>query len=126
MPIEALYGQGKTADQVSQALATQLDTVPEPERIAFVETVAITLGIPERGQPKGDQALRNGRHSVLTLMWIPPPATSEAQTSTPEPVSTSAGTSPAPAPVNPEAAKPNANNLASVDDSSREIRDPLQ
>ncbi|RMU88096.1 Relaxase, partial [Pseudomonas coronafaciens pv. porri] len=24
--------------------------------IAFVETVAITLGIPERGQPKGDQA----------------------------------------------------------------------
>ncbi|KAA8693196.1 hypothetical protein F4W70_29835, partial [Pseudomonas cannabina] len=37
VPIEALYGEGKTAEQVSQALATQLDTVPEPERIAFVE-----------------------------------------------------------------------------------------
>ncbi|EKG31149.1 relaxase, putative, partial [Pseudomonas avellanae BPIC 631] len=56
VPIEALYGEGKTTEQVSQALASQLDTVPEPERIAFVETVAITLGIPERGQPKGDQA----------------------------------------------------------------------
>nr|WP_302685097.1 hypothetical protein [Pseudomonas syringae] len=53
VPIEALYGQGKTADQVSQALAAQLDTVPEPERIAFVETVAITLAIPVRGEPKG-------------------------------------------------------------------------
>ncbi|RMS25858.1 putative Relaxase, partial [Pseudomonas savastanoi] len=30
VPIEALYGEGKTAEQVSQALATQLDTVPEP------------------------------------------------------------------------------------------------
>ncbi|EGH19213.1 relaxase, partial [Pseudomonas savastanoi pv. glycinea str. race 4] len=38
-------------EQVSQALATQLDTVPEPERIAFVELVAITLDIPERGEP---------------------------------------------------------------------------
>ncbi|MFH7423133.1 relaxase, partial [Pseudomonas syringae pv. tagetis] len=56
MPFEALYGQGKTAVQVSQALATQRDTVPEPERIACVETVAITLGIHASSQPKGDQA----------------------------------------------------------------------
>ncbi|RMV01027.1 Relaxase, partial [Pseudomonas coronafaciens pv. coronafaciens] len=51
--IEALYGEGKTAEQVCQVLAVQLDTVPEPERVAFVEKVAITLGIPERGEPKG-------------------------------------------------------------------------
>ncbi|MHB9456597.1 LPD7 domain-containing protein (plasmid) [Pseudomonas amygdali pv. morsprunorum] len=128
VPIEALYGEGKTAEQVSQALATQLDTVPEPERIAFVETVAITLGIPERGEPKGDQAFAQWQaQRAHPDVDSTAPATSEAQTSTPEPVSTSAGTSPAPAPVNPEAAKPtpaNANDLPRhVDDSSREIRD---
>ncbi|GKS08193.1 relaxase/mobilization nuclease domain-containing protein [Pseudomonas syringae pv. theae] len=56
VPIEALYGEGKTAVQVSQALATQLDTVREPERIALVEMVATTLGIPERGDPESDKA----------------------------------------------------------------------
>ncbi|WP_414860602.1 LPD7 domain-containing protein [Pseudomonas cerasi] len=128
VPIEALYGEGKTTEQVSQALASQLDTVPEPERIAFVETVAITLGIPERGQPKGDQAFAQWQaQRAQPAADSTAPATSEAQTSTPEPVSTSAGTSPAPAPVNPEAAKPtpaDAKDLPRhVDDSSREIRD---
>ncbi|GFZ63122.1 hypothetical protein PSE10A_56330 [Pseudomonas amygdali pv. eriobotryae] len=91
VPIEALYGEGKTAEQVSQALATQLDTVPEPERVAFVETVAITLGIPERGQPKGDKAF---------AQW----QAQRAQPSADSPVTaTAAATSPAPAPVIPDA-----------------------
>ncbi|EPM43093.1 Orf54 [Pseudomonas syringae pv. actinidiae ICMP 19073] len=91
VPIEALYGEGKTAEQVSQALATQLDTVPEPERVAFVETVAITLGIPERGQPKGDKAF---------AQW----QAQRAQPAADSPVTaTAAATSPAPAPVIPDA-----------------------
>ncbi|WP_232918436.1 LPD7 domain-containing protein [Pseudomonas syringae] len=105
VPIEALYGEGKTAEQVSQALATQLDTVPEPERIAFVELVAITLGIPERGQPKGDQAFAQWQaQRAHPNADSTAPATSETQTSTPAPT--------------------NANDLPRhVDDSSREIRD---
>ncbi|RML41476.1 hypothetical protein ALQ95_200100 [Pseudomonas syringae pv. ribicola] len=103
--IEALYGEGKTAEQVSQALAAQLDTVPEPERIAFVELVAITLGIPERGQPKGDQAFAQWQaQRAQPAADSTAPATSETQTSTPAPA--------------------NANDLPRhVDDSSREIRD---
>lgn len=91
--IEALYGEGKTPEQVSQALATQLDTVPEPERIAFVDTVAITLGIPERGQPKGDQAFAQWQAQRAQ------PAADSAATQTP-----TAATMPAP--TSPEAAKP--------------------
>ncbi|WP_019331413.1 LPD7 domain-containing protein [Pseudomonas syringae] len=112
VPIEALYGEGKTAEQVSQALATQLDTVPEPERIAFVETVAITLGIPERGEPKGDQAFAQWQaQRAQPAADVAATATSEAQANmptpsdaAPEPVSPTASTSPAPA--SPEAAKP--------------------
>ncbi|RMU99710.1 LPD7 domain-containing protein, partial [Pseudomonas amygdali] len=112
VPIEALYGEGKTAEQVSQALATQLDTVPEPERIAFVETVAITLGIPERGQPKGDKAFAQWQaQRAQPAADSPVTATSEAQANVPtpsdaapEPVSPTAVTSPASA--SPEAAKP--------------------
>ncbi|BBI47233.1 hypothetical protein KPSA1B_200015 (plasmid) [Pseudomonas syringae pv. actinidiae] len=126
VPIEALYGEGKTAVQVSQALATQLDTVPEPERIAFVETVAITLGIPERGQPKGDKAFAQWQaQRAQPAADSPVTATTETQTSAPEPVSTPAASTPATAPVSPEAAKPalvNANDLPrQVDDTTRDI-----
>ncbi|WP_440091579.1 LPD7 domain-containing protein (plasmid) [Pseudomonas syringae] len=128
MPIEALYGEGKTAEQVSQALAAQLDTVPEPERIAFVETVAITLGIPERGEPEGDQAFAQWQaQRAQPAADSTAPATAETQTSAPEPVSTPAATTPATAPVSPQAAKPapaNANDLPrQVDDTTRDIRD---
>ncbi|RML39773.1 hypothetical protein ALQ95_200120 [Pseudomonas syringae pv. ribicola] len=112
VPIEALYGQGKTADQVSQALAPQLDTVPEPERIAFVETVAITLGIPERGEPKGDQAFAQWQaQRAQPAADSTAPAMAETQTSestpsdaAPEAVTPTAATSPASS--SPEAAKP--------------------
>ncbi|WP_337926856.1 LPD7 domain-containing protein [Pseudomonas savastanoi] len=83
VPIEALYGEGKTADQVSLALATQLDTVPEPERIAFVETVAITLGIPERGEPKGDQAFAQWQ-AQRAQPTADSAATATAETQTPQ------------------------------------------
>ncbi|MEQ4258916.1 LPD7 domain-containing protein [Pseudomonas syringae] len=112
MPIEALYGEGKTAEQVSQALAAQLDTVPEPERIAFVETVAITLGIPERGEPEGNQAFAQWQAQRAQPAAVSPAtATSEAQANVPTPsdaapeaVTPTVATSPAPA--SPEAAKP--------------------
>lgn len=108
--IEALYGEGKTAEQVSQALTEQLDTVPESERVAFVETVAITLGIPERGQPKGDQAFAQWQaQRAQPAADSTAPATAETQTSAPEPVSTPAATTPATAPVSPE---PVANSTA--------------
>lgn len=101
VPIEALYGQGKTADQVSQALTAQLDTVPESERIAFVETVAITLGIPERGQPKGDQAFAQWQaQRAQPAANSAASATSEAQANVPTPSDA------VPEPVIPEAAKP--------------------
>ncbi|WP_328589572.1 LPD7 domain-containing protein, partial [Pseudomonas coronafaciens] len=110
--IEALYGEGKTAEQVSQALAVQLDTVPEPEHIAFVETVAITLGIPERGQPKGDQAFAQWQaQRAQPAADSEATAGSEAQAnvstpsdSAPEAVPPTAATSPAS--PSPEAAKP--------------------
>ncbi|MCD5997338.1 hypothetical protein KDX38_27680 [Pseudomonas sp. CDFA 602] len=112
VPIEALYGEGKTAEQVSQALAAQLDTVPEPERIAFVELVAITLGIPERGEPKGDQAFAQWQaQRAQPTADSAATATSEAQANVPtpsdaapEPVSPTVATSTASA--SPEAAKP--------------------
>ncbi|MHB9513544.1 LPD7 domain-containing protein [Pseudomonas amygdali] len=113
VPIEALYGEGKTAEQVSQALATQLDTVPEPERIAFVETVAITLGIPERGEPKGDQAFAQWQaQRAQPAADSTATATSEAQANVPtasdtapEAVTPTAATSPASS-ASPDAAKP--------------------
>ncbi|WP_460409117.1 LPD7 domain-containing protein [Pseudomonas amygdali] len=113
VPIEALYGEGKTAEQVSLALATQLDTVPEPERIAFVELVAITLGIPERGEPKGDQAFAQWQaQRAQPAADSTATATSEAQANVPtasdtapEAVTPTAATSPASS-ASPDAAKP--------------------
>ncbi|MFA0940507.1 LPD7 domain-containing protein [Pseudomonas tremae] len=110
--IEALYGEGKTAEQVSQALAVQLDTVPESERIAFVEKVAITLGIPERGEPKGDQAFAQWQaQRAQPAADSEATARSEAQAdvstpsdTAPEAVTPTAATNSASA--SPEAAKP--------------------
>ncbi|WP_330218772.1 LPD7 domain-containing protein, partial [Pseudomonas amygdali] len=128
VPIEALYGEGKTAEQVSQALATQLDTVPEPERIAFVELVAITLGIPERGQPKGDQAFAQWQaQRTQPAADVAATATSEAQANVPtpsdaapEPVSPTVATSPASA--SPEAAKPALANDPDLQSPSELVR----
>ncbi|MFO3663940.1 LPD7 domain-containing protein [Pseudomonas amygdali] len=106
VPIEALYGEGKTAEQVSQALATQLDTVPEPERIAFVELVAITLGIPERGEPKGNQAF---------AQW-------QAQRAQPAADSAATPSDAAPEPVSPEAAKPAQANDPDLQSPSELVR----
>ncbi|MDT3243892.1 relaxase, partial [Pseudomonas amygdali pv. morsprunorum] len=100
-------------EQVSQALATQLDTVPEPERIAFVELVAITLGIPERGEPKGDQAFAQWQaQRAQPAADSTASATSEAQANVPtasdtapEAVTPTAATSPASS-ASPDAAKP--------------------
>ncbi|WP_258042054.1 LPD7 domain-containing protein [Pseudomonas syringae] len=117
VPIEALYGQGKTADQVSQALATQLDTVPEPERIAFVETVAITLGIPERGQPKGDQAFAQWQaQRAQPAANSAASATSEAQANVPTPADAVSE------PVSPEAAKPALANDPDLQSPSELVR----
>ncbi|KPZ09002.1 hypothetical protein ALO41_200108 [Pseudomonas amygdali pv. ulmi] len=130
--IEALYGEGKTAAQVSQALAAQLDTVPEPERIAFVELVAITLGIPERGEPKGDQAFAQWQaQRAQPAADSAATATSEAQTrvatpsdAAPEPVSPTAATSPAPA--SPDAAKPARVNDPDLQSPSELVRREAQ
>ncbi|WP_319941727.1 LPD7 domain-containing protein [Pseudomonas californiensis] len=101
VPIEALYGEGKTAEQVSQALAAQLDSVPESERIAFVELVAITLGIPERGQPKGDEAFVQWRaQRAKPAIDSTATAAAEAQTSVPTPSDATSE------PVSSDAAKP--------------------
>ncbi|MHB9354336.1 LPD7 domain-containing protein [Pseudomonas amygdali] len=117
VPIEALYGEGKTAEQVSQALATQLDTVPEPERIAFVELVAITLGIPERGQPKGDQAFAQWQ-AQRAQPAADSAATASAETPTPVPTPSDA----APEPVSPEAAKPAQANDPDLQSPSELVR----
>ncbi|RML61868.1 Relaxase, partial [Pseudomonas syringae pv. pisi] len=132
VPIEALYGEGKTAEQVSQALATQLDTVPEPERIAFVETVAITLGIPERGEPKGDQAFAQWQaqraqptaDSAATASAETPTPVPTPSDAAPEPVSPVAATSPAPA--SPDAAKPARVNDPDLQSSSELVRREAQ
>ncbi|RMU83430.1 hypothetical protein ALP22_200239 [Pseudomonas coronafaciens pv. porri] len=117
VPIEALYGEGKTAAQVSQALATQLDTVPEPERIAFVELVAITLGIPERGEPKGDQAFAQWQ-AQRAQPAADSAATASAETPTPVPTPSDA----APEPVSPEAAKPAQANDPDLQSPSELVR----
>ncbi|MEQ4203566.1 LPD7 domain-containing protein [Pseudomonas syringae] len=117
VPIEALYGEGKTAEQVSQALATQLDTVPEPARIAFVELVAITLGIPERGQPKGDQAFAQWQ-AQRAQPAADSAATASAETPTPVPTPSDA----APEPVSPEAAKPAQANDPDLQSPSELVR----
>lgn len=117
VPIEALYGEGKTAEQVSQALATQLDTVPEPARIAFVELVAITLGIPERGQPKGDQAFAQWQ-AQRAQPAADSAATASAETPTPVPTPSDA----APEPVSPEAAKPAQANDPDLQSASELVR----
>ncbi|MFA0965378.1 LPD7 domain-containing protein [Pseudomonas amygdali] len=132
VPIEALYGEGKTAEQVSQALATQLDTVPEPERIAFVETVAITLGIPERGEPKGDQAFAQWQaqraqpaaDSAATATSETPTPVPTPSDAAPEPVSPTAATSPAPA--SPDAAKPAQVNDPDLQSPSELVRREAQ
>ncbi|RMN70986.1 hypothetical protein ALQ54_200030 [Pseudomonas syringae] len=117
VPIEALYGEGKTADQVSQALTAQLDTVPESERIAFVETVAITLGIPERGQPKGDQAFAQWQaQRAQPAANSAASATSEAQANVPTPSDA------VPEPVIPEAAKPALANDPDLQSPSELVR----
>lgn len=127
--IEALYGEGKTAEQVCQVLAVQLDTVPEPERVAFVEKVAITLGIPERGQPKGDQAFAQWQAQRAQPAADPTAtATSEAQANVPTPSDTApeavmtpkAATSPASA--SPEAAKPARANDPDLQSPSELVR----
>ncbi|PBP65873.1 relaxase [Pseudomonas syringae] len=115
--IEALYGEGKTADQVSQALAAQLDTVPESGRIAFVQTVAITLGIPERGQPKGDQAFAQWQaQRAQPAANSAASATSEAQANVPTPSDA------LPEPVSPEAAKPALANDPDLQSPSELVR----
>ncbi|MCK9694778.1 LPD7 domain-containing protein [Pseudomonas syringae] len=117
VPIEALYGQGKTADQVSQALAAQLDTVPESERIAFVETVAITLAIPERGEPKGDQAFAQWQaQRAQPAADSAATATAETQTRVPTPSGA------APEPLIPEAAKPALANDPALQSPSELVR----
>ncbi|KPZ06368.1 hypothetical protein ALO41_200176 [Pseudomonas amygdali pv. ulmi] len=117
VPIEALYGQGKTADQVSQALAAQLDTVPESERIAFVETVAITLGIPERGEPKGDQSFAQWQaQRAQPAANSAASATSEAKANVPTPSDA------VPEPVSPEAAKPALANDPDLQSPSELVR----
>ncbi|WP_327391571.1 LPD7 domain-containing protein, partial [Pseudomonas coronafaciens] len=126
--IEALYGEGKTAEQVSQVLAVQLDTVPEPERIAFVERVAITLGIPERGGSKGDQAFAQWQaQRAQPAANSTATATSEAQANVPTPSDTApeavtpkAATSPASA--SPEAAKPARANDPDLQSPSELVR----
>ncbi|RMM69628.1 Relaxase [Pseudomonas syringae pv. maculicola] len=121
VPIEALYGEGKTAEQVSQALATQLDTVPEPERIAFVETVAITLGIPERGEPKGDQAFAQWQaQRAQPAADSTAPATAETQIS--EPTSSDA----APEPASSDGAKPARVNDPDLQSPSELVRREAQ
>ncbi|UZS65329.1 hypothetical protein OQB64_26610 (plasmid) [Pseudomonas syringae] len=115
--IEALYGEGKTAEQVSQALTEQLDTVPESERVAFVETVAITLGIPERGQPKGDQAFAQWQ-AQRAQPAADSAATASAETPTPVPTPSDA----APEPVSPEAAKPAQANDPDLQSPSELVR----
>lgn len=117
VPIEALYGEGKTAEQVSQALAAQLDTVPESERIAFVETVATTLAIPERGQPKGDQAFSQWQ-AQRAQPAVDSAATASAETPTRVPTPSGA----APEPVSPEAAKPAQANDPDLQSPSELVR----
>lgn len=49
--IEAMYGEGKTADDVSRSIGSALDAggVNPQERVAFIGRVADSLGVPDRG-----------------------------------------------------------------------------
>ncbi|WP_310886543.1 hypothetical protein, partial [Pseudomonas syringae group genomosp. 3] len=103
--IEALYREGKTAEQVSQALTKELDFVPERMRVSLVELVATTLGIPKRGEPKGDQAFAQWQ-AQRAQPAADSAATASAETPTPVPTPSDA----APEPVSSDAAKPQAND----------------
>lgn len=52
--IEAMYGEGKTADEISKSIGSALNAngVVQQERITFINKVADTLGVPGRG-PNG-------------------------------------------------------------------------
>jgi hypothetical protein len=78
-PIEALHGEGQTAEQISVLLAPKLDKqVPEQERVQFVADVAKTLGIPDRDQAGGDQAFTQWQAQRVQVQA--PQATQTAQT----------------------------------------------
>jgi hypothetical protein len=91
-PIEALHGEGQTAEQISVLLAPKLDKqVPEQERVQFVTDVAKTLGIPDRDQASGDQAFtqwqaQRAPQATQTAQSTPV----QAETATPEATPTSA------------------------------------
>ncbi|RMM90595.1 hypothetical protein ALQ68_04357, partial [Pseudomonas savastanoi pv. glycinea] len=86
-------------------------------RIAFVETVAITLGIPERGQPKGDQAFAQWQaQRAQPAANSAASATSEAQANVPTPSDA------VPEPVSPEAAKPALANDPDLQSPSELVR----
>jgi hypothetical protein len=82
-PIEALHGEGQTAEQISVLLAPKLDKqVPEQDRIQFVTDVAKTLNIPDRDQAGGDQAFTQWQaQRVQTQAPQAPEATQAAQAS---------------------------------------------
>lgn len=66
VPIEALYGEGKSTEEISRLLAPQLaEHVPQQERIGVIAQVATTLGIPDRSQPGGDVAFEQWQASRL-------------------------------------------------------------
>jgi hypothetical protein len=52
--IEAMYGEGKTADEISKSIGSALNEsgVILQERVTFINKVADTLGVPSRG-PNG-------------------------------------------------------------------------
>ncbi|EGH18034.1 mobilization protein, partial [Pseudomonas savastanoi pv. glycinea str. race 4] len=99
-----------------------MDTVPEPERIAFVELVAITLDIPERGEPKGDQAFAQwqAQRAQPAADSAATASTETASTETPTPVPTPSDA--APEPVSPEAAKPAQANDPALQSPSELVR----
>ena len=91
-PIEALHGEGQTAEQISVLLAPKLDKqVPEQERVQFVADVAKTLGIPDRDQAGGDQAFTQWQAQRAPQATQTAQATPvQAETATPEATPTSA------------------------------------
>jgi hypothetical protein len=98
-PIEALHGEGQTAEQISVLLAPKLDKqVPEQERVQFVAYVAKTLGIPDRDQASGDQAFTQWQAQRAPQATQATPA--QANTATPEATPTSV------APVQDDAQSP--------------------
>jgi hypothetical protein len=88
-PIEALHGEGQTAEQISVLLAPQLDKqVPEQERVSFVANVAKTLGIPDRDQAGGDQAFTQWQVQRVQTQAPQPPQAPEAAQASPAPAET--------------------------------------